>query len=399
MGGGVFPDPRVVPVFLICTPAIFIVSVSSAFRGYFQGLQNMLPPALSQTLEQIVRVSCGFSAALYLLPRGITLAATGLALGMLAGEAVGLLAIALQYSLTKHPQPQWREGKLQSRCHTIARIWQLASPVTAGRLLSTGLSALDAMLIPSRLQTAGYTARQATSLFGQLGGVGFTLLSFPSVFTFALAISLVPAVAEATAKRSFQIIKAGSAEVIRVTIAFGLPCIVILFYFAEPLTAFFNSVNIAPVLRVLAIGGIFSYLQQTTTAVLQGLGKAHLPVAHSIAAAGIRLPLLYWLTGLPALGLMGTAWAFVASSVVVAILNIAAIVRQTGMSIDLRRFGLQPLSAAFGMLLAFHLLAPSKSAHVFTYFEEAVVGVLIYLIIMVLNRGITIGDIRRILRL
>lgn len=397
MAGRIFPDPRVLPVLLICTPAIFIVSVSSAFRGYFQGMQNMFPTALSQTLEQIVRVSCGFSAALYLLPRGISWAADGLAFGMLAGEAVGLGAIALQYRLTNHTQPGSQEEKLRSRGHTLARIWQLAAPVTAGRLLSTGLSALDAILIPSRLQTAGYTARQATTLFGQLGGAGFTLLTFPSVFTFALATSLVPAVAEATAKKSFRIIKARSAQAIRFTIVFGLPCLVIIFYFAEPLTAFLKSVNIAPVLRILAIGGIFSYLQQTTTAVLQGLGKAHLPVAHSIVAASIRIPLLYWLTGLPAWGLIGSAWAFIAGFVVVAMLNITAIVRLTGMPIDLHRLGLQPLSAALGMLLAFYLLAPLKGDHVFVSIEVLAAGVLIYLIILVLNRGITMGDLRRIL--
>ena len=46
-----FPDPRVLTIFQICTPAIFIVSLSSVFRGYFQGLQNMVPTAISQICE------------------------------------------------------------------------------------------------------------------------------------------------------------------------------------------------------------------------------------------------------------------------------------------------------------------------------------------------------------
>ena len=397
MAGKIIADPRVIPVLIMCTPAIFIVSVSSAFRGYFQGLQNMFPTAFSQTLEQIVRVFCGFSAAVYFLPRGVAFAAMGLAFGMLAGEVVGLLAIALQYRLHRRPRSGGREEGLSSRCHILARIWQLAAPVTVGRVLSTGLSALDAVIIPSRLQIAGHTARQATALFGQLGGAGFTLLSFPSVFTFALATSLVPAVSEATAKKSFQVIRASSAEAIRVTIIFGLPCLVTMFYFAEPLTAFFNSANIAPVLRILAIGGIFSYLQQTTTAVLQGLGKPHLPVAHSIVAAGIRIPLLYWLTGLPAWGLSGSAWAFTAGFIVSAVLNIAAIVCQTGMQIDLHRLGRQPLEAALGMLLVFVLLAPTADGHVVQYLEVLAAGMLIYLVILFLNRGITIGDLRKVL--
>ncbi len=396
LAGWLFPDSRVLPAFMICTPAIFVVSVSSAFRGYFQGLQNMLPTALSQTCEQIVRVLCGFSAALYLLPRGVEWAAAGLALGMLAGEAAGFLTILFQFWWTDRIRLSSRNEAVRPPAHTLARLWQLASPVTVGRLLATGLSALDAMLIPGRLQAAGFTSREATTLFGQLGGAGFTLLTFPSVFTFALATSLVPAVAEATAKKSFQIVKARSFEAIRVTIVFGVPCLVIIFYFAEPLTAFFKSANIAPVLRVLAIGGIFSYLQQTTTGVLQGLGKAHLPVLNSIVAASIRIPILYGLTGSPAWGLLGAAWAYIAGFFLMAILNIAAIVRLTGMPIDLHHFGLQPAMAASAMLITFRLLAPSKAGHVIEYLEELVAGVIVYLVVMILNRGITTGDLRRL---
>lgn len=96
-----FPDPRVLRVFLVCTPAIFIVSISSAFRGYFQGVQNMMPTALSQICEQIVRVGVGFSSALFLSPRGAEWAAAGLALGMLAGELMGLIIISILYRVKK----------------------------------------------------------------------------------------------------------------------------------------------------------------------------------------------------------------------------------------------------------------------------------------------------------
>ncbi|MGE5397594.1 MAG: polysaccharide biosynthesis C-terminal domain-containing protein, partial [Chitinophagales bacterium] len=364
-----------------------------------QGLQNMLPGALSQTLEQVTRVACGFTISLYLLPRGIIWAAYGLACGMVAGEVIGLAAIMLQYRLFSRPQPgKWLE-KLQSRRNTLRRIWQLAGPVTVGRLLTSALSIVDAMLIPRRLLTAGHTARQATVLFGQLGGTGFTLLSFPTVFTFALAISLVPSVSEATATKSFQTIRARSAEAIRVTILFGMPFLVILFYFAEPLTALFKSVHLAPVLRILAIGGVFFYLQQTTTAILQGLGKVQLPLIHFIIASTIRIPLLYWLTGMPQFGLAGTAWAMITGFFLIAILNIAAIQRQTGMLVNLNRLGFQPVSAALCMLLTFRLLAPSLDHHLFNYPEEVIIGGLVYLIVLVLNGGITRWDIRRIISL
>lgn len=392
----IFPDPRVLTIFQICTPAIFIVSISSVFRGYFQGLQNMVPTAISQICEQIVRVAIGYTVALRLLNVGVEWAATGLALGMLAGEVVGLLVIAVQYQFVLPKFKRENHEPVYSSRLILSKLWRLASPVTVGRLLATGLSALDAILIPLRLQVAGYGAREATTLFGQLGGSAFTLLTFPSVFTFALATSLVPAISEAAARRQIHVVRARSAEAIRLTILIGIPCLIILFYFARPLTSLFNSTEIAPILRVLALGGIFSYIQQTTTGILQGLGKVQLPVFHSIIAAIIRIPILFYLTGLPQLGLRGTALAYTIGFIVMAILNLMAISRYTGMPLDLQRFLLQPVSGGIGMLVIFHLIDPIFGGQVIGYITEFTVGIAIYSMILFFNGGVTFTDLKRL---
>lgn len=387
-----FPDPRVLRVFLVCTPAISIVSISSAFRGYFQGTQNMMPTALSQICEQLVRVIVGFSSALILSPRGAEWAAAGLALGMLAGEIVGLIIISILYQAKKiklsQPEPS------ASSVHILKELFSLSTPVTAGRLISTGLSSLDAMLIPQCLIIAGYTAREATTLFGQLGGSAFTLLSFPSVFTFALAASLVPSISEASARHQYQVVKARSSESVRLTILLGIPCLLILFYFATPLTAFFKSESIAPILRILALGGIFSYLQQTTTGILQGLGKFYLPVIHSIISAMLRLPILYFLTSQPTWALNGTAVAYVVGYLIMALLNMGALVRYTGMAIDLPRFCLQPFSAGIAMMILLRLLGFFTQP--WMILMQIFLGVACYLAVLLLNGGITLSDLQRL---
>lgn len=392
----IFSDPRVLNVFLICTPAIFVVSISSAFRGYFQGLQNMVPTAISQICEQLVRVVVGYTAALRFLNVGVEWAAAGLALGMLAGEVIGLLVIAIQYQFVSPKLKVTTQEPSYSSRLILIKLWHLASSVTAGRLLATGLAALDAVLIPMRLQVAGYGAREAITLFGQLGGSAFTLLTFPSVFTFALAASLVPSISEAAARHQIHVVRARSAEAIRLTILIGIPCLIILFYFSLPLTSLFKSTEISPILRVLALGGIFSYIQQTTTGILQGLGKVHLPVLHSIIAAVIRIPILIYLTALPQWGLRGTALAYTIGFIIMAVLNLVAISRYTGMALDLQKFLLQPVSAGMGMLLIFHLLDPILGGQIAGYLTEFSVGIAIYSIILFFNGGVSLTDIKRL---
>ena len=391
----IFPDPRVIRIFQICTPAIFIVSISSVFRGYFQGLQNMVPTAVSQICEQIVRVVIGYLSALHLLKYGVEWAAAGLAAGMFAGEVVGLIVISLHY-LRSPLHLAEKSSQRVSKRQILRRLWHLASPVTAGRLLATGLSALDAMIIPKRLIAAGFNAREATALFGQLGGAAFTLLTFPSVFTFALATSLVPSISEAAVKRQMHIVRARSAEAIRLTVIIGIPCLIILFYFSRPLTEFFKSSEVSPVLRILALGGIFSYLQQTTTGILQGLGKVQLPVLHSIIAAVLRIPVMIYLTGMPQWGLRGTAWATVLGFAITAALNLRAITRTSGMPLDLQRFVLQPLSGGIGMILSFHFLTPVLERNVLGYIIEFSTGILLYALILLFNGGVTFADLNRL---
>ena len=57
--------------YVIISPSILSVSIGSAFKGYFQGLQNMIPTAVVQVITQIVKLSIGFVLASFLIKRGV----------------------------------------------------------------------------------------------------------------------------------------------------------------------------------------------------------------------------------------------------------------------------------------------------------------------------------------
>ena len=90
-------DGRTVYALLAITPVIPIIAISSIFRGYFQGRQNMSPYAIAQILEQMVRIFTVIFLAQYLLPFGIAYAAAGAMLGMVVGEFVGMIYIYIRY--------------------------------------------------------------------------------------------------------------------------------------------------------------------------------------------------------------------------------------------------------------------------------------------------------------
>lgn len=71
LAGNVYNDPRVALSIKAITPALIFVTVVSAFRGFFQGRQEMAPSAISQVLEQLFRVGSMLLLAMLLLPKGL----------------------------------------------------------------------------------------------------------------------------------------------------------------------------------------------------------------------------------------------------------------------------------------------------------------------------------------
>jgi stage V sporulation protein B len=86
-------NPKAYYSMIAVAPALFFVPLMSAFRGYFQGLQNMVPTALSQVFEQLGRVIVGFVLAIVLLPKGLEYAAAGASFGASSGAVAGLIVI------------------------------------------------------------------------------------------------------------------------------------------------------------------------------------------------------------------------------------------------------------------------------------------------------------------
>lgn len=72
--------------------APMFISIMSAFRGFYQGLQNMNPTAVSQILEQLGRIFVGVGLAYILLPKGLEYSAGG-ASRAAAGGIIGVLIL------------------------------------------------------------------------------------------------------------------------------------------------------------------------------------------------------------------------------------------------------------------------------------------------------------------
>ncbi len=394
-----YSDPRVYWSFWVMIPGIFIISLCSAFRGFFQGLQQMTPTAVSQVAEQTVRFFVGLWCAKMFLPYGVEFAAMGMAIGMISGEFLGLVLMIFIFAM-KHPRigtGMLRPLQPLNVLAVVKGIFYLAFPITLTRIVYSTSMAVQASLVPQRLQASGMTIREATEVFGQYSGIAVTLLHLPTMVTLSLAITLVPAISEAISAGNHRQILQRVNQALQITLILGLPSAVIFLLFPFRLSQLlFGTAEAGIPLKVLAWGAVFLYLQQTTTGILQGLGKVGISLFNAACGAVVTLLGIYYLTALPSLGIRGTATAANLGTLVVASLNLFAIWQVVGLNINFKQTVLLPAGAAVLMAVTAYQL----DLHLQSYNPWLIIPILaasggLYFLLLVAAKIIKLRHIRR----
>ncbi|MBP2666115.1 MAG: spoVB 2 [Firmicutes bacterium] len=401
----VIRDARAYYSIIALTPAIFLVTVLSSFRGYLQGWQMMTPTAVSQIIEQMLRVFTMLLFAHLLLPRGLEFAAGGASLGAAVG-AVGALLVLIwyYYRLQAKLAPEMKaQQELQSQegsLPLLRRIASLALPVALSSLMLPVVANLDLFIVPLRLEVAGFTVGQATERFGYLTGMAVPLVNLATIVTASLAVSLVPAISQAKSLGQRQEVAYRTAGAMRLANITTIPLSVMLWIMAEPVvTMIYHAPGAAGVTKVMAFSIFLLGLHQVTTGVLQGMGRTSIPVINMGLAAGVKVALNWVLTAIPSLGIQGAALATLADLGLAAALNLYFVYRYTGYFFDCGDLMKNIVSAAV-MGAVMHFGYPPVMNFLDNRFLAvgfvSLVGAFIYLGVMILTGGLNRRDLVRI---
>lgn len=329
---GIIRDGRAYYALLALLPAIFFATILASFRGFFQGHQLMTPPAISQIVEQFVRVCTMVVLAYALLPKGLEYAAAGAAFGAVPGSLTGLLVLG--YFFCRY-NGEWRTrtkeatGKLDSFWSISKRLVLLAIPVTCANVLVPITSSIDMLLVPNRLVDCGYTIEQATTHFGYLAGMAQPLLMMATIPTMSLAASLVPAVSEAWTLGDVEAIRKKALLAMKLCCLITIPAAIGMSALGEAISLLLYGTVKAGTAIIHSGPAIFMLgLQQVTTGLLQGMGHTKRPMVHMLVGIIVKIAAVYVLTN-SIYGIAGAAWATNINFALTALLNIW-LLRQSG---------------------------------------------------------------------
>lgn len=405
-------NPNAYYSLIALVPALLFVPIMAAFRGFFQGHQSMAPTALSQIVEQFFRVISGLLLTYYLLDRGTAIAAGGASFGGSVGAIFGVLTMLFIYMYRrKHIKDEMKTSIITEEYKVkqiIKDLLIIAIPITIGSAIMPMMDSIDVVIVLNRLQSIGYSKAEANELYGNLKGMAQTLINLPQVFSMAIAISLVPAIASANAKRDKLEIEKTISSGIRMTLLIGLPAGIGLYVLADPIIAllYFNNpaetiLSVGSLLKTLSIGVVFLTLVQALSSVLQGLGKPMIPAINLFVGAGAKVVLSYVLTGMPSINISGAAISTVVAFVVAAVLDLIFVIKYSNVSISTKDVFVRPFLSAVGMgvaaflsyeFLSVFLIEAGRSPKLATV-AAILIAAVVYGILLILTGTITSQDL------
>lgn len=392
-----------IPGFRATAPALLITSVMAAYRGLFQGFQQMSPNANSQIIEQVVRVGSGLVLTYFFVQQSVPRGAAGFNFGDVLGALAGLGYLLLlvrragvglwesqQEAATAEPPAAARSR--ESFWDLVKRIFAVSAPIAIAGAVVPIMMWSDTFFVFRGLAKGGIVGDPATAQYGRLTNV-FMIAYLPAVFTAAIYTSILPAITQAIALNQTGEARRRAGQAYRMTMLLSIPAQAGLWVLAAGVyDLLFPDKGGGPVMAAMSWAVFPIMLQQTTSGVLQGIGKIVLPVRNFVLGALVKAALTPWWTVL--WGINGAAYATAVGFYVATILNVIYVERLLGRTLKTRTMILKPLAASLAMVGVILLVQRELFPHpthpsIFT-FAYIAVGAGVYGVVMLL-----LGAVRR----
>ena len=336
-------DPLAVYAVQMMAPAAFFGCLTAVERGYYEGLCNMYPTAVSQAVESIAKVVCGlllshyvfthasqvlafFPAGTPILPIAAAAAVLGVTLSTLCSGLYFLIRNLFGDGLPKNSKQAvpLRTGKL------IRELFRVMLPVALGSFVTNLTSLIDLCTmmhyfdrlqqtkLDALLQKFGDIAADTdfpALVYGAFSGMALTVFNLVPSVTNMFGKSVLPCAAQAWAKQQTNAVVKQLQSVLFITTLLALPSAGGLFLLAEPvMQLLYNGQETACAiaaesLRALLPGMFFLCLTMPLFSILQGIGRADLPVKYMLPCVAVKLIGNVIFLQIPSCSLLGAGMA------------------------------------------------------------------------------------------
>lgn len=437
-------SPYSLPAMLVLAPTIFFGCLVSVYRGYYEGLRNMTPTAVSEVVEAFSKIAIGVVLSYIIVNVGVnqfettgkifgmtfengddayrTLVSISVAasiFGITMGSILAFLYLRIRFAVKKGdipPQFYLRSEAAISRGETFKKMCVTALPVGIGALVMSISSTIDATIIQKLMYNMAVNEPEAllaefnhvldneitsekitihTCIWGYYSAA-ITLSSLVVSVTQVFGTSAMPNVTNAYTKGNRTELKESMETVLRLTTMVTFPCALGLAVLATPILSLVYSGNPnisvfgGEVLQVLGISVIFMGTITPICSMLQGVGKVKSTMYIYIFGTFAKIIVSYLFARNISINIVGAAIGSLVSNFLMCVVAMFLLIKSTGIVPNFISAAIKPMIGAVFCGASAYLFYYVLNLHVI--FAIALAA-LVYLIILLALRTFTKNEI------
>ena len=283
--------PEVELSLIALAPSVFLVSIISVYKGYFNGRENMRVTARAQTYDQITKTFITLVVIeLATIVSKIPNMAIIVAIANLATTLANIVEFTYLYSFYRKELRNIKYEIITSvHKKTVRTLWVIKEiivtsiPMSITPFIGTIGRNFDSTTIISGLQT-NMSYNEAKIQYGILNGKVDTLINFPLSFSGTMSTALIPSIASANSRNTINDVENRINTSLLVGLLITLPTSAVYFFFANDILQllFPNASSGAILLQICSFTIIFLSIEQTIRGVLIGIGENKIPIITAI---------------------------------------------------------------------------------------------------------------------
>lgn len=307
--------------YFLMSPSVFFVSIISCFRGYYQGLSNMKPTAISQVIEQIVKLIFGILAC-YVFAGNKIKAVGGATLAVTISEAVTLL-----YFLVLSKKKNVFIGYNRVKTNVLIVV-KTVIPMAVVTLTIPLIRTIDSFLI---LNVVGAYTDKATGLYGLYSGAVESIIGVPVSVCYALSVTSIPIISSAIKNGEDYTKKISQAVGITIVASCVMAICVYLFSglavkILYPALSESNKIVTIKMLKLSSLSVVFLSIMQTLNACINASGKYKVTIFSGIVSGVFKITFSLILLKNPHVNVFGAILSDIICYFVACFINLSYII-------------------------------------------------------------------------
>lgn len=390
--------------YLALIPALIFSSLTSVFKGYFQGYENMTPSGISLIIAQSAKLIFGLYLCRLFSARSLTFAVFGAFLGISISEFISCLYLFFKHLKAKRKLNNQQFLPFKTSVKLVAKY---SFPIMLNSIIMPLVYAIESAMIVWLLSKAQISSTVAQSLFGLEDGIASSLINLPTVASSALATALLPSITKSFNEHNFLDCKKKSQLALNITWLICLPCFVIFLFFSKDIVKFLYSnglKNIAfdeftvvvDLVKISSLNILYVSLLGVVTAILQAINKSFVPVKNLLISAVVKLIVTFVLVSSPKINIYGIVISDIVCFSLALILNFVQLKKHIDLTFSFNNFVLKPAFCLGMMIVIIHAIQLAMNGLINFKILSLVSlggGAIIYIALIFLTKAMNIGDI------